>query len=183
MASGSVPSGVNPLGANVTINNGGTHGAVKRNGTGTINLTTPGPSTTTTINVVTGGAVVFDAFNNKSIQLDGATFTVSAFRPIAYTCGVASMTELETACNENANSKGNGKSHLQQLANIFVPGSRNVQVLTASDDYEDAAGRRTKATASETKSKANTHEVSISLSRGQMFINPLRNTRIISSLA
>jgi hypothetical protein len=95
-----LPGGTAPsagsLGDNVVINNGGNMlGVVLANtsGGGTIDLTTPG-STGATLNL-NRGAIVFDAIGpGASVQLDGGTFSVQAFKPVAFGAAIV-MPEAE----------------------------------------------------------------------------------------
>lgn len=84
-----LPSGTEPsvsIGGNVDIINGlGTHGVVQGivgNG-GTIDISNSGPPGSV-IDVVSGGAVLFQGQTGKEISLPGLIITTAAFKPVAY---------------------------------------------------------------------------------------------------
>lgn len=147
-ASGTQPAS-NSLGTSVSINNaGGTTGVVQANlsNGGTVNLS---PTTPAVLNL-TGGAIVFDAAG-KTIVLDGATFTVRAFKPVSHV--------IATANNSfSVHDPDQSSSHLQtrDVACVFVEGSGAPQMLTC----------RTSDSAP--------HATSIKFQRGEMFLHPLQ---------
>ena len=156
------------LGTSVTVNDGaGAHGVVVANAPAlAVNLSTTNPAT---IDVSKGGAVVFDAANSKTIQLNGANFTTQAYKPIAYSIGPDTEILVE---------KRAGKA---PLANIFVARVSGPKVL-----FEDGMISSTIDGSRELAAETNAVQSEISrlvLLSGEMFINPLKPTIVDAGVA
>lgn len=128
---------------------------------GTVNLTSGGTNTAT-LNL-NGGGIIFNVSKGQSVQLDGATFTVSSYKAVGYTYGVAPVTQLMIA------GDGGKAGGLQgdYLANLFVAGATGAQALAADCEGADAG-----------QDSNDSSVVEIDLLSGEMFINPLRQTVI-----
>lgn len=148
---GFAPTPTTLLGTNIVINNGtNSTGVVVRNLAptgGSMNLSVANQANLN----LNGGAIVFDLAKNQSIQLNGATFTVNAFKPIAYASPARSGAELMV-------NDANGEERL--LANLLVPGIARAQALLVRNHSED--------------------ETSITLTSGQIFLNPVRAVTVVT---
>lgn len=162
------PNLLTPLGAaDLTITQNG-HGALVANiaTPGNIDVSTFGNLTTMNLNTTagTGGTIVFDQKGAQLIHLDGASFVVAGFKPVAYHYSVAPLTEIEVTDDES------GAVH--QLAHLFVPGHKGAQILTARDNR----------TANSAASNG-VRSAEINLTRGQLFMNPLSDTTVNGGIA
>lgn len=142
---------------------------------GSVNLATSGSNNATlTLTKPTngnGGAIVFDSVGaNNTVQLDGATFSVTAFQPIGYTYSVAPAVVVDS---DDAQATGNQKVY--QLAHLFVDGCPGAQLLTGrgTADADSASGQRDGKRGSAV----------ITMTYGEMFMHLLQNTTIRSPLA
>lgn len=165
---GTVPFGSpQVLGSNVVINNNAnTTGAIQTNilNGGHVDLShTTGNLATLNLNG-TGGVVVFDANGSKSVELEGATFTVDAFRPISYSSVSSSgaspastMNQADTAAAEDVLS----------IANVFTPGKNGRTLLAAR---KNQTRRGVEADLSDM--------VTLKIKNGEVFVNPLRSITI-----
>jgi hypothetical protein len=168
-----VPSSLSILGGgsatNIVINNTfaqpNTSGVLQVNITtgGTLNLTNTGANLAT-FNL-NGGAIVFDASGSKSVNLTGATFTVTAYKPIGFTTRASAPTELITdeELLQSESQAKTDKEYTRVLAHILVPGERGIRKIVSSSQSQGHDAK---------------DGTEISLAAGQMFINSLRDTRV-----
>ena len=156
--SGTVSPSPSALG-NPTINNTqaspGSSGAVVANITnGSVNLS----SSTLNLN---HGTMVFDSNgSSETVQLPGATFSVSDFKPIAYRYEVA---PLEVDRGDAA-----GDPDTYQLAHVFVAGRKGAQILLARDTAKRPGGRHGAGVPGNSSSA---HGVTITMHGGEMLIH------------
>src|SRR5262249_14702430 len=131
------------------------------NGAANAQLNFASSGTNSNINL-THGAVVFDAVGSGNVvNLNGATFTVNAYTPIAYRYGVTPGTEimLDGHASKSRNTK--------KLADLFVRGCSGVKALPAE-------GANDKANSSDSARKG----VTMSLRHGDMVMPPVTATTI-----
>lgn len=171
------PSGTQPapgvLGSNVTINNsGGKSGVVQANTAngGTVNLS---PTTGSVLNL-SGGAIVFNASGRK-VTLDGATFTVSAFKPVGFVEKISGPQGgvQATACDggsigpdsepiddaERGVNSAAAQPQMQDVAYLFVAGESSPHLLQFCK--------------TETK-----QQPAIEFQSGEMYVHPTQNLSI-----
>jgi hypothetical protein len=163
----------------VIINNNpgsGATGVVRANlpatNPGTINLTGAGTNTATLW--LNHGGMAFDASKGAALNLNGATFIVDAFTPIAYRYDVAPAADVMLEQDSEA------AGEVSRLANIFVPGTVGAQVLTARD-MNDNGGSTQKAKKASKVGKST--PAVLTMRSGEMFINPLFDTTIRTAVA
>jgi hypothetical protein len=145
-------------------------------GGGTINLISGGTNPAT-LTLNPGGAIVFDVSKGQSVTLNGATFTVKAYKPIAYTYRVAPVTELLLDDESGDDQSG----EVDHIATIFVPGSFGAQALLAKADRAHAPAPEAAGAAGSAPSQERADSV-ITLLAGELFINPNKPTVVRSSL-
>ncbi|MBX9722948.1 MAG: hypothetical protein K2X81_16215, partial [Candidatus Obscuribacterales bacterium] len=150
--------------SNSVVNNAaGTSGVVFSNVNNlNVNASSSGANQST-LNL-TGGAIVFDSKGANTVSLDGATFTVTAFRPISYTCVLKPAIAAATSFDSDESSTA------KVLAHMFVPGCDGAQILAAkSTEGIKHAGSKNFA--------------ELSFSRGEAFISPQIDTTIHTKYA
>lgn len=152
------------LGSAITVNETTVPSGVLRTSikdSGTLTLTSTGTQTAT-LNF-DGGAMSFEVTGSgNSLSLDGATFTVHAYKPIGYITHAPKAAEFVLESNSGNHS---------YLADLLVPGCDGIQALRALSDNKSAP--------SQVKSQLTV----ISLERGKLFLHPQQNTVIKTTLA
>lgn len=138
-----------------------------------INLSQSGANTAT-LNV-NGGGIVLNSVSNNDIIFDGGTFSVSAYRPIAYRQGTAPVSQ---SLDFHSSTKRGTTD--QVVANVFVRGFKGKRLLMAHTSDTSAASDRTEM---ETSSARSDTRSAVSLIRGDMFMNPLQKMVIKSGSA
>ena len=110
------------------------------------------------------GGIVFDSYSStNTVKMDGATFQVDGYKPIAYSCIVAPASDVSAESDDQ-------DAGVEKLATIFVRGSQATQELKAR---EDGSARHNHSTGA----------VSILLESGEMVIHPVFDTTIKSPYA
>ena len=153
-----------PFATNSVVNNPGvnsnTSGVVATNfssgasGTNSINVSSSGANQA--VLNLNGGVIDFDSKGAaNTLQLDGATFSVAALKPISFSSTINAANEIElgdVAVDSNSVHRG-----INKLANIFVAGRSGAQMLSsrATSDRSAWAG------------------LSITIEKGEFFICPL----------
>ena len=164
---GLAPNFTNPASSN---------GAVIVNGTSSnVNLSLLTAPSSIGMNL---GAIVFDAKNSQTIQLDNAIFSVAAFKPIAFEYELEPLDASETSKHETFSITpgvfDEGSTTSVEIANILVPGKPGVQVLNAC--APNLSG--TRALPSSSQSHKNDVSYFITLQSGELFLNPLQAVTI-----
>ncbi len=136
-----------------TVNNSsGTSGVVLSNGTVEV-----GPSLMNQALLnLSGGAIIFHSQAGKNVQLDGASFSVAAFKPISYTASANVQTKRKMFDSASEN---------KAAAHMFIPAKDGAEVFCLVHEHrlENSAA--------------------LSLERGEFFLSPEIDVEIATPLA